>query len=172
MPSSIKRSLMVVAAASLAAAFIGVGHAQSQAQGGLRWAKAAPFPEPEEELYGAVANGKRISDAAVVGQVQAIFDQDWQAQAALAANQPVPPATPRAETGGPSARTLVIGLGVAVVAIAAILMFTMPRAVPPTAIQPTPSAEPAEATETRFLLTSINAAAAFTVVAGIAGQIK
>ncbi len=30
----------------------------SQAQGPLRWAKAAPFPEPEEELYGAEAGGK------------------------------------------------------------------------------------------------------------------
>ena len=38
--------------------------------------------------------GLRISDATVVGQVQAIFDQDWQAQQALAENRPVPlPAT-------------------------------------------------------------------------------
>ncbi|ELQ12923.1 phospholipase D [Pseudomonas fluorescens BRIP34879] len=34
--------------------------------------------------------GLRISDANVVGQVQAIFDQDWQAQAALGAHAPVP----------------------------------------------------------------------------------
>ncbi|WP_262387403.1 phospholipase D-like domain-containing protein [Pseudomonas chlororaphis] len=34
--------------------------------------------------------GLRISDEATVAQVQAIFEQDWQAQAALAANQPVP----------------------------------------------------------------------------------
>lgn len=34
--------------------------------------------------------GLRITDAAVVGQVQAIFDQDWHAQAALADKQPVP----------------------------------------------------------------------------------
>ncbi|AZF04622.1 phospholipase D-like domain-containing protein [Pseudomonas sp. R5-89-07] len=34
--------------------------------------------------------GLRISDATVVGQVQAIFDQDWQAQQALAENRPVP----------------------------------------------------------------------------------
>ena len=54
--------MMVLAAASLVAAFIGVVQTQAQAQGqapgGLRWVKAAPFPEPEEELYGAVANGK------------------------------------------------------------------------------------------------------------------
>ena len=56
MPSSIKRALIAIAAASLVAAFIGVVHAQAPA--GLRWVKAAPFPEPEEELYGAVANGK------------------------------------------------------------------------------------------------------------------
>src|SRR5476649_2629601 len=34
--------------------------------------------------------GLRISDATVVSQVQAIFNQDWQAQAALADKQPVP----------------------------------------------------------------------------------
>lgn len=34
--------------------------------------------------------GLRITDATVVGQVQAIFDQDWQAQAALSAHSPVP----------------------------------------------------------------------------------
>ncbi len=34
--------------------------------------------------------GLRISDAAVVAGVQAVFDQDWQAQALLAAGQPVP----------------------------------------------------------------------------------
>lgn len=38
--------------------------------------------------------GLRINDATVVGQVQAIFDQDWQAQQALAEHRPVPlPAT-------------------------------------------------------------------------------
>ncbi|KAF6687333.1 phospholipase [Pseudomonas sp. EKM23D] len=41
--------------------------------------------------------GLRISDAKVVGQVQAIFDQDWQAQQALAEHRPVPlPATGQA----------------------------------------------------------------------------
>ncbi len=34
--------------------------------------------------------GLRISDPTVVSQVQAIFNQDWQAQAALGANKPVP----------------------------------------------------------------------------------
>ena len=34
--------------------------------------------------------GLRISDATVVSQVQAIFNQDWQAQAALADKQAVP----------------------------------------------------------------------------------
>jgi N-acetylneuraminic acid mutarotase len=56
MPSSINRSLVVVAAAAVVAAFIGV--VQAQGPDGLRWVKAAPFPEPEEELYGAVANNK------------------------------------------------------------------------------------------------------------------
>ena len=33
--------------------------APAPAQGGpLRWVKAAPFPVPEEELYGTVINGK------------------------------------------------------------------------------------------------------------------
>jgi phosphatidylserine/phosphatidylglycerophosphate/cardiolipin synthase-like enzyme len=41
--------------------------------------------------------GLRISDATMVGQVQAIFDQDWQAQQALAEHRPVPlPATGQA----------------------------------------------------------------------------
>ena len=34
--------------------------------------------------------GLRITDAPVVSQVQAIFDQDWRAQAALTGHQPVP----------------------------------------------------------------------------------
>lgn len=34
--------------------------------------------------------GLRISDAKVAGQIQAIFEQDWQAQALLAQNKPVP----------------------------------------------------------------------------------
>ncbi len=35
--------------------------------------------------------GVRVGDAAVAAQMQAIFDADWQAQALLAAGQPVPP---------------------------------------------------------------------------------
>jgi phosphatidylserine/phosphatidylglycerophosphate/cardiolipin synthase-like enzyme len=44
--------------------------------------------------------GLRISDAGVVGQIQAIFEQDWQAQALLAADKPVPqlPYQPSTET--------------------------------------------------------------------------
>lgn len=45
--------------------------------------------------------GLRITDAPVVSQVQAIFDQDWRAQAALTEHQPVP--LPAAGTA--SART-------------------------------------------------------------------
>ncbi|RTL34364.1 MAG: phospholipase [Burkholderiales bacterium] len=40
--------------------------------------------------------GLRITDAAIVQQVQAIFEQDWQAQALLSAGRPVPPLTPAA----------------------------------------------------------------------------
>lgn len=40
----------------LALAFHPAAKAQSQSQ--LKWEKAAPFPEPEEELYGVSANGK------------------------------------------------------------------------------------------------------------------
>ena len=32
--------------------------AQNPPARGMRWSKAAPFPEPEEELYGTVLNGK------------------------------------------------------------------------------------------------------------------
>ena len=38
--------------------------------------------------------GLRITDAAMAAQLQAIFEQDWQAQALLAAGQPVPPLAP------------------------------------------------------------------------------
>ena len=56
----ITRALTVVAAATAMALYVGVSvRAQAPAPGGgPRWVKAAPFPEPEEELYGAVANGK------------------------------------------------------------------------------------------------------------------
>jgi len=40
--------------------------------------------------------GLRITDARIVGQVQAIFEQDWAAQAALAAGKPVAPLQPKA----------------------------------------------------------------------------
>lgn len=48
--------------------------------------------------------GLRISDARVVGQIQAIFEQDWRAQALLAQDKPVPtlpdspPTAPRRAT--------------------------------------------------------------------------
>src|SRR5947207_7429844 len=32
--------------------------AQNPPARGMRWSRAAPFPEPEEELYGTVVNGK------------------------------------------------------------------------------------------------------------------
>src|SRR5436190_11145530 len=49
-------SLAVIGVAALVAAVCGA--ARLQAQAAPRWVKAAPFPEPEEELYGSVANGK------------------------------------------------------------------------------------------------------------------
>ena len=60
MPSMSRRSIALMAAVSLIAAVVGAAHVVAQAPSGasLRWVKAAPFPEPEEELYGAVANGK------------------------------------------------------------------------------------------------------------------
>jgi N-acetylneuraminic acid mutarotase len=49
----------VLAAASMVAVWAGHAQGQAPAQGGvLRWSKAAPFPAPEEELYGSVLNGK------------------------------------------------------------------------------------------------------------------
>lgn len=42
--------------------------------------------------------GLRVSDAGVVRQIQAVFEQDWRAQALLAAQQPVPPLTYRPAT--------------------------------------------------------------------------
>lgn len=41
--------------------------------------------------------GLRISDPALVGRVQAVFEQDWQAQALLAQGRPVPPLAQPAE---------------------------------------------------------------------------
>ena len=57
MSSAAQRLLAIVAVASIVLMFN--LRAQAQAQGGpLRWVKMAPFPEPEEELYGITANGK------------------------------------------------------------------------------------------------------------------
>src|SRR5882757_3782165 len=59
MPVVIKRVFAVLAAACVIA--IAVGDrviAQNPPARGMRWTKAAPFPEPEEELYGTVINGK------------------------------------------------------------------------------------------------------------------
>src|SRR3977135_671547 len=54
-----KRMFVVVLGATLLAVALGetVG-AQNPPARGMRWTKAAPFPEPEEELYGTVINGK------------------------------------------------------------------------------------------------------------------
>ena len=59
MSSTLTRMLAVAAGASLIAIVIGttVG-AQNPPARGMRWTKAAPFPQPEEELYGTVVNGK------------------------------------------------------------------------------------------------------------------
>jgi N-acetylneuraminic acid mutarotase len=59
MSSGFKRLLVLAAAAPLVAIMVGdnVG-AQNPPARGMRWTKAAPFPEPEEELYGTVVNGK------------------------------------------------------------------------------------------------------------------
>src|SRR5258705_4244435 len=51
------RSLAIIAAVSLIAAAAGTTRLAAQA-GGPRWVKAAPFPEPEEELYAVTVNGK------------------------------------------------------------------------------------------------------------------
>jgi hypothetical protein len=54
-----KRVLAMLAAACVIAIVIGDRvAAQNPPARGMRWSKAAPFPEPEEELYGTVLNGK------------------------------------------------------------------------------------------------------------------
>ena len=59
MSPGLRRPLMAVAAASIVCVGGSMAVATVSAQGGpLRWAKAAPFPQPEEELYGTVVNGK------------------------------------------------------------------------------------------------------------------
>jgi len=54
-----KRIIVVFMGAALLAIALGerVG-AQNPPAKGMRWSKAAPFPEPEEELYASVINGK------------------------------------------------------------------------------------------------------------------
>jgi len=53
------RLLVIAAATSMAAGSVGTARAQAPAQGRVpQWVKAAPFPVPEEELYGSVINGK------------------------------------------------------------------------------------------------------------------
>ena len=47
-----------IAACVIAIAVATTVRAQNPPARGMRWSKAAPFPEPEEELYGTVANGK------------------------------------------------------------------------------------------------------------------
>ena len=52
MSSVLKRGLTVAMTASIVALFTGAAFTQAT------WGKAAPFPEPEEEVYGVAANGK------------------------------------------------------------------------------------------------------------------
>lgn len=59
MSRALGRLLHIVAATSIAAGSVGTAHAQAPAQNRVpQWVKAAPFPTPEEELYGSVINGK------------------------------------------------------------------------------------------------------------------
>ena len=51
------KRLLAVAIAAAVIASVTVA-AQNPPARGLRWSKGAPFPEPEEELYGTVINGK------------------------------------------------------------------------------------------------------------------
>ena len=59
MSHTIRWTLRIAAPAALALMVIAAHDALIHAQAaGLRWSKAAPFPEPEEELYGVEAGGK------------------------------------------------------------------------------------------------------------------
>lgn len=58
MPATLRWTRRIVMPALLIAVAAGIGATLIQAQGPLRWTKAAPFPEPEEELYGVEAGGK------------------------------------------------------------------------------------------------------------------
>src|SRR4029078_6755427 len=51
-----RHSFALMAIAALVAALCGAAHLQAQAA--LRWGKASPFPEPEEEVYAGTGNGK------------------------------------------------------------------------------------------------------------------
>ena len=93
MSSKLKRVITLAKVASIIALIMGatVG-AQNPPARGMRWSKAAPFPEPEEELYGTVINGKFY----VVGGFG--FNPGGVANAALNAGRgaaaPAPPANP------------------------------------------------------------------------------
>src|ERR1044071_9035291 len=50
-----RRSLALITAVALMAGAVGTAHLAAQGQ---RWGKAAPFPEPEEELYAVTVNNK------------------------------------------------------------------------------------------------------------------
>jgi N-acetylneuraminic acid mutarotase len=58
MSSPFRRLLVVVSALVLVAAIAGMAYAQTPPSRVPQWTKAAPFPMPEEELYGSVVNGK------------------------------------------------------------------------------------------------------------------
>ena len=59
MSCTLGRLLAVVSATMMAAASVGTADAQTAPAGRVpQWTKAAPFPIPEEELYGSVVNGK------------------------------------------------------------------------------------------------------------------
>ena len=59
MPTGFKRLFVIAAAAALGAVVVGdTVRAQNPPARGMRWTKAAPFPEPEEELYASVVSGK------------------------------------------------------------------------------------------------------------------
>ena len=54
-----KRILTIAMASAVMAVGISVTlGAQNPPARGMRWSKAAPFPQPEEELYGTVISGK------------------------------------------------------------------------------------------------------------------
>ena len=51
--------LAIAAVTTIVLAGVGAAHAQTAVQVRVpQWTKAAPFPTPEEELYGSVINGK------------------------------------------------------------------------------------------------------------------